>query len=198
MGRRKKSGNPIKWARVYYNFPMRKRSSQLNDQLNKAGIFPDPVKAKPGLPKPFPSPRLSDTDDWCNYEECDSAARDAFDRGYGTALMTFFGWHIKFRSYDPLPCWILNALSLAFTLRMDARADSIDECIRLRLSRKRSKPKRQFVADFGQAIVDAVKDADKEHDVSINYELFRAIGNVYGKSGKTIQNVYRESKKSKN
>lgn len=160
--------------------------TSVRDLYRRAGILP--AKPLPGCP-PLPAPTIAG-DRWTNRAEYFAAAEAAHAEGYGLAAVLAFRACAIWAPAEPIPAWIMRALSNGLGAWLDGYVDTIEEA--LGASRGNTKDRSETLAArsfAGQMYLDARREI--EGGAKIDTALWELIGERYGLSARTAERAVR-------
>lgn len=154
--------------------------------LRKAGMLP--VTPQPGCPD-LPEV-LIDGEQWANRAEFLAAAEAAFKAGHGLAALLALEMCAQCAPADPLPRWLLGALSTASWTWREGITDSLEEGLGASLGgAKHRDATMRARAHGGQMLIDALREISAGKP--IDAELWERVGKPYGLSSHTAERTVR-------
>jgi hypothetical protein len=134
-GKKRKTTSAEEWAKRYFG-PFAHRSRESTRALLAAGVNGARlVPTQVGLPEGFPEPVISDDDFWVNQATCEDAARQAYEHGYGEALLEYASWHFQFAHLNRSNVTTTDAIRRVAMQLLD-RNPSVDLAVAVREIRK--------------------------------------------------------------
>lgn len=154
--------------------------------LRKAELLP--VKPQPGCPD-LPAV-LIDSEQWANREEFLAAAEAAFKAGHGLAALLALEMCAQCAPADPLPRWLLGALSTASWTWREGITDSLEEGLGASLGgAKHRDATMRARAHGGQMLIDTLREIDAGKPIDAG--LWERVGTLYGLSERTAERTVR-------